>query len=250
MPAPIALDAAKIHETLEQLCRRIEERFPGSGLARLGTQILELARASVRRVEFIRAPKPLLRATSALLLAAMGALLWFAIVHARPPPGTVDALDMVQAIEATLSALTLLGVSVLFVTTLESRIRRRKALDALQELRVLAHVVDMHQLAKDPERTQAGFVSTSASPRVLLTPFELNRYLHYCTDLLALVGKIAAFYVASFQDEVVLAAVNEIEDLTNGLSRKIWQKLMLLDQITADEARTPGAPRSIETDAP
>jgi hypothetical protein len=27
---------------------------------------------------------------------------------------------------------------------------------------------------------------------------------------------------------VVLAAVNEVEDLTTGLSRKIWQKLMIL----------------------
>jgi hypothetical protein len=27
--------------------------------------------------------------------------------------------------------------------------------------------------------------------------------------------------------------VNEIEELTNGLSRKIWQKLTLLDQMAA-----------------
>ena len=32
-------------------------------------------------------------------------------------------------------------------------------------------------------------------------------------------------------DGVVLAAVNDIEELTNGLSRKIWQKLTLLDQM-------------------
>jgi hypothetical protein len=30
-----------------------------------------------------------------------------------------------------------------------------------------------------------------------------------------------------------LAAVNEIEHLTNGLSRKIWQKIMIFDRILA-----------------
>lgn len=29
-------------------------------------------------------------------------------------------------------------------------------------------------------------------------------------------------------DAVALAAVNEVESLTTGLSRKIWQKLMIL----------------------
>ena len=32
----------------------------------------------------------------------------------------------------------------------------------------------------------------------------------------------------SFDDAVALAAVNEIENLTTGLSRKIWQKIMIL----------------------
>jgi hypothetical protein len=43
----------------------------------------------------------------------------------------------------------------------------------------------------------------------------------------------AAVYIRDFQDPVVLAAVNEVEDLTNGLSRKIWQKLMVLHRIHA-----------------
>ena len=39
---------------------------------------------------------------------------------------------------------------------------------------------------------------------------------------------MAALYIQDFDDEVALAAVNEVEDLTTGLSRKIWQKLMIL----------------------
>ena len=49
--------------------------------------------------------------------------------------------------------------------------------------------------------------------------------------MLSLTGKIAALYVQDFEDGVVLAAVNEVEDLTTGLSRKIWQKLMILYRV-------------------
>ena len=46
--------------------------------------------------------------------------------------------------------------------------------------------------------------------------------------MLALTGKLAALYVQQFSDGVTLAAVREVEDLTTGLSHKIWQKLMIL----------------------
>ena len=44
-----------------------------------------------------------------------------------------------------------------------------------------------------------------------------------------LVGKLAALYAQSNSDSVVLQSVNDIETLTNGISRKIWQKIMILD---------------------
>jgi hypothetical protein len=39
-----------------------------------------------------------------------------------------------------------------------------------------------------------------------------------------------ALHVQHFHDPVTLAAVNEIETLTTGLSAKIWQKITLLDR--------------------
>jgi len=88
----------------------------------------------------------------------------------------------------------------------------------------------MHQLTKDPESYFA-----SAQPAALLkrsmTPFELNRYLDYCGDALALISKIAALYVQGFEDPVLLDAVDDVEDLTAGFSRKIWQKLTILESL-------------------
>ena len=47
--------------------------------------------------------------------------------------------------------------------------------------------------------------------------------------MLSLTSKLAAMHVQYFDDPVVLDAVNDIESLTQGLSNKVWQKIMILD---------------------
>lgn len=130
----------------------------------------------------------------------------------------------------------LLSAAILFLITAETRIKRRRALKAIHELRALAHVIDMHQLTKDPERVLARMAETPSSPKHNLSPAELGRYLDYCSEMLSLIGKLAALYVQKFDDPVALAAVNEVEDLTTGLSRKIWQKIMIINSDTVKAA--------------
>jgi hypothetical protein len=86
----------------------------------------------------------------------------------------------------------------------------------------------MHQLTKDP----ATLTQECAPPRAM-TPFELTRYLDYCAEMLALIGKLAALYADRMRDSVVIDAVTEIENLTTGLARKIWQKISLIGEIEA-----------------
>jgi hypothetical protein len=152
------------------------------------------------------------------------------------PAGGFDLGEFVQVLESGINDVVLIGVAVFFLITLETRIKRRRALDALHELRVIAHIIDMHQLTKDPERIFGQGLDTESSPRRAMTPLELGRYLDYCSEMLSLAGKIAALYVQRFPDDVALGAVNEIEDLTTGLSRKIWQKLMILHGSGGDQA--------------
>ena len=78
-----------------------------------------------------------------------------------------------------------------------------------------------------PQTTPAG--ETESSPDRKLTVAELGRYLDYCSEMLSMTAKIAALYAERFSDNVVLQAVDEVETLTTGLSRKIWQKIMILD---------------------
>jgi hypothetical protein len=103
----------------------------------------------------------------------------------------------------------------------------------------------MHQLTKDPERVlRKTWESTPSSPKETMSPFLLTRYLDYCSEMLSILGKIAALYVQNFDDEVALAAVNEIEGLTTGLSRKIWQKIMILREAQSEDS-APDLPRQV-----
>ncbi|MGD8866586.1 MAG: hypothetical protein PVI01_03135 [Gemmatimonadales bacterium] len=52
-----------------------------------------------------------------------------------------------------------------FLFTLEGRIKRRRALHFLRELRALAHIIDLHQLTTDPDRVIGSAADTRSSPR-------------------------------------------------------------------------------------
>jgi hypothetical protein len=228
MTTRVALEPAKLQAAIRQVEARIGARFPGSGLAGLAASLAAIAADALARSARIRAADWRLRLVSAALLGSMALLVRLAILHAQPPPERIEAFQLAQGIDALLSAIVLCGAAVAFVVTLEVRAKRKKALEALHELRVLAHVIDLHQIAKDPERSYGADGAAAPDPG---SAAQLSRYLNECSDLLALIGKVAAFYVQGFQDGVVLAAVNDIEELTNGLARKIWQKLTLLDQM-------------------
>jgi hypothetical protein len=47
------------------------------------------------------------------------------------------------------------------------------------------------------------------------------RYLDYCSEMLSLISKIGFLYMQNYHDPVATEAVNDLDDLTNGLSRKI-----------------------------
>lgn len=116
---------------------------------------------------------------------------------------------------------------VLFLASLETRLKRRTALRMLHRLRSVAHIVDMHQLTKDPELALRRVQSTASSPSRTLSRTQLPRYLDYCSELLALASKLAALHAQHLSDAVVPGAVNDIEALTADLSRKIWQKISI-----------------------
>ena len=112
---------------------------------------------------------------------------------------------------------------------MENRMRRNQALEALSEFRSLAHLVDLHQINKDPG-LDGGPVPEN-DRRTVRSDQELAFYLDYSGDLLSIVGKLSAYYAQNLQDRVVLDAVNEIETLTSSLSNKLWLKILVLREM-------------------
>ena len=143
-------------------------------------------------------------------------------------PGFSSVADLLQGVDAAANIVLLLGAGILSFAKLEERLRRSKGLALVHELKAMAHVVDMHQLTKDPESVTGERPRTASSPTRTMTHFELGRYLDYSSELLSMIGKIGAIYSHRLQDPVVLDAIDGVEDLTTGLSRKIWQKIAIL----------------------
>ena len=226
------LNADRIEATLETLQKRIDERFPARGLSNLCKELLELARQNKKRLEKVSHPNVWLR-TGAVIAISIGVvgLVWFALtLPSLNVEGEVS--NILQGVDAAVNTVALSGAASWFLLNLDSRWRRRAVLRDLHELRSIAHVVDMHQLTKDPTQLHKGYNSTASSQVHEMNEFELMRYLDYCSEMLSLTGKLAALYMQNMRDPVIIEAVNEIEDLTTSLSRKIWQKIMILNQPT------------------
>lgn len=230
------LNVEKIISTQQRLQGRIAARFPDSGLSQVARELGVVANEAAERASLIRKPNvPLRIAVAALLLGALAVIVLVArFLQVRAD--LWEVMNLVQFVEAGLGGLVFLGLAVLFLVTLEMRIKRRRALAAIHELRAIAHVVDMHQLAKDPEGlVHRARILTEAGDQTTRTLPELSRYLNYCIELLGIISKIAAVYVQEFPDASTVAAVDQIETLTSGLSRKIAQKILVLEEIQ-DEA--------------
>ena len=224
----LKLDADAVARTVDLLRRRIDERFPGSGLGRVGRELDRIARQTQQRARAIGRPILSLRLGVAFLIVFIATVLAATVASLRKPKEPLEAFQFLQVLEAGINDVVLVGAGIFFLVTLETRIKRRRALAALRELRAVAHIIDMHQLTKDPEWVMGRGEQTAVLPPRRMSRFEVSRYLDYCSEMLSITGKIAALYIQEFDDDVALAAVNEVENLTTGLSRKIWQKLMIV----------------------
>lgn len=180
------LHCDRILETIGRLELRISERFPGSGLSHVSAQLGRLASEAGARVERLRRPIWLLRIGAGLgILGIVGITLGLVTLGMSRPLGVQGLADLLQAREAAINEIILLAIAIFFLLSLETRVKRRAALKVLHQLRSIVHIVDMHQLTKDPEYLFSPSMATASSPKRALTRFELARYLDYCSELLS-----------------------------------------------------------------
>lgn len=226
------LKPAAIIGTLEMLRMRIDERFPDAGLGRVASEMSGVAAGIEQLAEQLSRP---IWAIRILMVLAIGLLIglaaWVFVFTIRNiPAGESGLMETLQGLESAINELIFLALGIFFLATVENRIKRKAALNSLHRLRSIAHVVDMHQLTKDPA-SLSDAPKTASSPERTMTPYLLTRYLDYCSELLAINSKLAALHVQGFQDSEVQKTVDEVETLSHNLSSKIWQKIMMLDTV-------------------
>lgn len=224
-----SLDPEKIIQTAQTLHLRIEERFAGSSLSHVAAELTEAARDARDRAEALTRPILWLRVLIGLVTVAGFFIFAFVGTFLSFDRIGPDGFSFVQGIEATINTLVLAGLGYITLFKAEERIKRTRVLDGLYPLRSLIHIIDMHQLTKDPVTLSAGFRRTKSSPERKLSPADLSRYLDYCSEMLAITGKLAALYAQAVPDTEVVEAVNDVENLGSNLSGKIWQKIMMIE---------------------
>jgi hypothetical protein len=229
-PSYRSLDPERIIATAERLRTRIVERFPDSSLRGVANELVALSRDLAVEAEKLKAPIWWLRILVGVAILAGAAMFLFVgtVLPFDRISGNDNVVESVQGIEASLNTIILASLGFLTLIRAEERIKRKQVFTQLHGLRSLIHVIDMHQLTKDPAALSPSFKKTEHSPQRMTDADDLARYLDYCSEMLSITGKLAALFAQAVNDEVVIEAVNDIEELASNLSRKIWQKITLI----------------------
>lgn len=214
------LNPERIIETAENLAQRIGERLPGSVLAGLAGELVRIARDTDRRVQ--QARKPILAVRVASLTAIGGGLLgiWFLLhrIHFRWEFGSTFT-ELFEVTGATCNFLVMLSGALWFLITFENRVKSKRALEAIQELREFVHVIDATQLYYTPDMYDDDDAQSADS----LRRFD-HTYLLFCSQILGLVSNLAALYTRGAAGESIMRAAADVESFSVALTGKLYNK--------------------------
>lgn len=228
---PVQLSAEHVGETVAQLERRIAARFGERGLTKavrdLG-QLVDLVSAETDQSNYRQRRRTRIARTISVLIIGATVFALVFTMRSAVVDGMARPVDWVPLVESVINDLVFAAIAVLFLWAMPERLERPSLLRMLHRLRSLAHVIDMHQLSKDPEQISATYEPTEQSVRHGLDADQLHHYLNYCSEMLSLTAKTAALCGEHTADSVVLDTISTIETLTTELSNKIWQKISLL----------------------
>lgn len=203
---------------------------------------MSVAKNSAAVTEKVNQPAYLLRLINWIIISIMSLLLGFGLMVAILSSGIDDnnsgGLELLQGIEAAINIIVFSGIAIFFLgQRLERRVKQAESIDYLSSLRSVAHLVDLEQLTRDPQRlmTSHGEAKTPSSPTLEYDSLLLNRFLSYCSEMLALISQLAAYHAENVNDRETIDAANDIERLTGQMAQKIWQKLTVLEIAIAND---------------
>ena len=227
----VQLAADHVGTTVAHLERRIFARFGERGLTKaardLGQLVVLVQSQAEQSHDRLRRRTLVARAASIAIVGATVVALVFGL-RSAVLEGLARTTDWVPLVESVVNDLVFAAIAVVFLWAFPERLERRTLLGLLHRMRSLAHVIDMHQLSKDPEQLSPSYEATPQSILHGLDADQLYHYLTYCSEMLSLTAKTSALCGEHSTDGVVLETISYIETLTTELSNKIWHKISLL----------------------
>src|SRR5262245_32309940 len=107
------LTPQQIVTTAERLSGRISERFPSSGLSRVSTELLAIARESEARLDFLGRPYWPIRIGVWLALALLAILIVSSVLLLPAPAARVGGIaELLQAVDAAVNDVIFLCIGV------------------------------------------------------------------------------------------------------------------------------------------
>ena len=178
-----------------------------------------------------RQPIFTIRAGSVLAILASLAGIWYLArhIHTRWEFGTIT--ELFEATDAGFNLVVILGGALWFFISLESRIKRKKALAFIEELREFIHVIDVTQLFFTPEIYKLDPADCRRS-----SSLELDyTYLLFCTQMLGVISNLAPLYTRGAAGDSIMRAAFEVEMLANAISSKLFTKTAAVRSMSTAE---------------
>lgn len=218
----IRLIDTELHKTLNSIRDRLFKLFPNAGLVKTCSSLCDVAGESEIIVSWIKKPNYYIRISSYMVILFLIIPIIQTFRSLNIQTKDINVADFFQMIDAGFNTIILIGATILALTSYEVKQKRKRIIKAINQLRCIAHIIDAHQISKDP------LTISDIDTKVSYDEYLLVRYLDSCSDMLSIISKIGFLYAQDFNDHEALNASNDLEGLTTGISQKIWQKIRVI----------------------
>ena len=137
--------------------------------------------------------------------------------------------SLFEATDAGFNLLVILAGALWFLITLEARLKRKRALGSIEELREFIHVIDLTQLYYTPELYKPDAANSQNA-----WGFDYT-YLLFCTQMIGVISNLAALYTRGAAGDSVLRAASDVEMLTNAVTTKLLSKVEIVRRSSASK---------------
>src|SRR5579862_6931906 len=130
-----SLNAVLIVDTCRTTHERVTQRFTDSGLSKIAGEILTVSEEAADLTAWLAKPNLPLRTLGGIGIVSIFLIIISVAMHLKLQMSVGNIGEFLQGLDAGINELAVVGVVTYFFMSLETRIKRARALKALRDLR-------------------------------------------------------------------------------------------------------------------